>query len=167
MVGLGGLGHMAVQIAHAMGAHVTVLSSSLKKKDDGLALGAEEYYATSDDSTFETLEKSFDLIINTVSAKLPLDKFLNLLKLNGTMVNVGGPSEPFDVQVFSLIGSRRSFAGSMIGGIKETQEMLNFCAEHKIAAKIETVTADQINEAWERMLNSDVRYRFVIDSSTL
>ncbi len=167
VVGLGGLGHMAVQIAHAMGAEVTVLSQSLSKQDDGLRLGADHYHATSDRNTFKQLAGRFDLIVNTVSAKIDLNRFLGLLALNGTMVNVGAPAEPLAVNAFSLIGGRRSFAGSLIGGIPETQEMLDFCAEHGIGAEIEVIPADRINEAWERVVDSDVRYRFVIDTSTL
>jgi len=167
VVGLGGLGHMAVKIAHALGAHVTVLSQSLKKQEDGLRLGADEYFATSDDGTFEQLAGRFDLIINTVSAALDLDAYLGLLAVDGTLVNVGAPAEPLSINVFSLIGARRSFAGSMIGGIALTQEMLDFCAEHGIAAEVEVIRADQVNEAYERVLASDVRYRFVIDTATL
>jgi uncharacterized zinc-type alcohol dehydrogenase-like protein len=167
VVGLGGLGHMAVKLAHAMGAEVTVLSQTLNKKDDGLKLGAEAYHATSDEATFDELAGHFDLIINTVSAKLEMGRFLGLLKTDGALVNVGAPPEPLPVPVFSLLMQRRTFAGSSIGSIRETQEMLDFCAEHGIAADIETISADQINEAWERVLKSDVRYRFVIDTSTL
>ena len=167
IVGLGGLGHMAVKIAHAMGAEVTVLSQSLKKQEDGLRLGADHYYATSDPDTFEQLAGRFDLIINTVSARIDIDAYLGLLAVDGTLVNVGAPPEPLSVNVFSLIGAGRSFAGSMIGGIRETQEMLDFCAEHGIGAEIEVIAADQINEAYERVLASDVRYRFVIDTATL
>jgi uncharacterized zinc-type alcohol dehydrogenase-like protein len=167
VVGLGGLGHMAVKIAHAMGAEVTVLSQSLKKQEDGLRLGADHYFATSDPGTFEALADSFDLVINTVSAKLDMNAYLGLLAVNGTLVNVGAPPEPLPVNAFSLIGGRRSFAGSMIGGIAETQEMLDFCAEHGIVSEIEVIRADQVNEAYERVLASDVRYRFVIDASTL
>jgi alcohol dehydrogenase (NADP+) len=144
-----------------------VLSQSLRKKDDGLKLGADGYYATSDDATFEQLAGHFDLIINTVSAKLEIGRFLGLLKTDGALVNVGAPPEPLPVPVFSLLMQRRTFAGSAIGSIRETQEMLDFCAEHGIAAEIERVSADQINEAWQRVLKSDVRYRFVIDNSTL
>ncbi|MFJ9389936.1 NAD(P)-dependent alcohol dehydrogenase [Nocardioides sp. NPDC101246] len=167
IVGLGGLGHMGVQIAHAMGAEVTVLSQSLKKQEDGLRLGADHYYATSDPATFEQLASSFDLIVNTVSAKIDLDAYLGLLAVDGTMVNVGAPAEPLSVNVFSLITNRRNFAGSMIGGIALTQEMLDFCAEHRIGSEIEVIAADQINEAYARVLASDVRYRFVIDTATL
>lgn len=167
IVGLGGLGHMGVKLAHAMGAEVTVLSRTLSKKEDGLKLGADHYYATEDDETFETLASSFDLIINTVSAVIDLDRHLSLLKLDGTMVNVGAPPEALDIHAMTVIRNRRSFAGSVIGGIRETQEMLDFCAEHGFGAEIEIISADQIDEAYERVLKSDVRYRFVIDSATL
>ncbi|GIO14027.1 dehydrogenase [Cohnella xylanilytica] len=167
VVGFGGLGHMAVKLAHAMGAEVTVLSQTLSKKEDGLRLGADRYYATSDPETFKKLAGSFDLIVNTVSAKIDINAYLSLLGLGGTLVNVGAPAEPLEVNVFSLIGHRRSFAGSMIGGIRETQEMLDFCAEHRIAPEIEVISANRIDEAWERVLASDVRYRFVIDIGTM
>jgi uncharacterized zinc-type alcohol dehydrogenase-like protein len=167
VVGLGGLGHMAVKLAAAMGAEVTVLSQSLKKQEDGLRLGATSYFATSDPGTFEQLAGSFDLIINTVSASIDISSYLQLLKLDGALVNVGAPAEPLPVNAFALIGGRRSFAGSMIGGIPETQEMLNFCAEHGIGADIEVIPAGKINDAYERVLASDVRYRFVIDTATL
>lgn len=166
VIGLGGLGHMAVKLAHAMGAEVTVLSQSLKKQEDGLRLGADHYYATSDKETFTDLAGSFDLIINTVSAAIDINAYLRLLTLDGALVNVGAPAEPLPVQVFSLIGGRRSFAGSAIGGIRETQEMLDFCAEHGIGAEIEVIPAEKINNAYERVLASDVRYRFVIDAAT-
>jgi uncharacterized zinc-type alcohol dehydrogenase-like protein len=167
VVGLGGLGHMAVKLAKAMGARVTVLSQSLRKQEDGLKLGADGYYATSDDATFHELAGRFDLIINTVSAGIDIGRFLMLLKTDGALVNVGAPPEPLPVPAMALILQRRSFAGSAIGSIRETQEMLDFCAEHGIGAEIEVVSADQVNEAWERVLASDVRYRFVIDNSTL
>ena len=167
VVGLGGLGHMAVKIAHAMGAEVTVLSQSLKKQEDGLRLGAHHYYATSDENTFAELAGHFDLIINTVSASIDISAYLQLLTLDGALVNVGAPAEPLPVNAFALIGGRRSFAGSMIGGIAETQEMLNFCAGHGIGAEIEVIPAEKINDAYERVLASDVRYRFVIDTATL
>lgn len=167
VVGLGGLGHMGVKLAHAMGAEVTVLSQSLKKQDDGLRLGADHYFATADPDTFTELAGTFDLIVNTVSARIDLDAYLRLLAVDGTMVNVGAPPERLEVGVFSLIPRRRSLAGSMIGGIAETQEMLDFCAEHGLGADIEVVAAEQINEAYERVLASDVRYRFVIDVATL
>jgi len=167
VVGLGGLGHMGVKIAHAKGARVTVLSQSLKKLEDGLRLGAEAYYATSDPETFSELKGRFDLIVNTVSAPLPMDDYLRLLRTDGSMVQVGAPPEPVSVSIGSLMGGRKSLAGSGIGGIPETQEMLDFCAEHDLGAEIEIVGAEQVNEAWDRVVASDVRYRFVIDSSTI
>jgi uncharacterized zinc-type alcohol dehydrogenase-like protein len=167
IVGLGGLGHMGVKIAHSLGAEVTVLSRSLSKKEDGLKLGADHYYATEDESTFKKLAKSFDLIINTVSAPVDVDAYLSLLKLDGSLVNVGAPPEELTLHAFSLIGGRRSFAGSVIGGIKQTQEMLDFCAEHKLGADIEMIKADQIDEAYDRVVAGDVRYRFVIDNATI
>jgi uncharacterized zinc-type alcohol dehydrogenase-like protein len=167
VVGLGGLGHMAVKIAHAMGAEVTVLSQSLKKQEDGLRLGADHYFATSDSDTFEALAGSFDLIVNTVSASIDVSSYLGLLAVNGALVNVGAPAEPMSLNVFSLLTNRRTYAGSMIGGIAETQEMLDFCAEHGIASEVEVISAAQVNEAYERVLASDMRYRFVIDASTL
>jgi uncharacterized zinc-type alcohol dehydrogenase-like protein len=167
VVGMGGLGHMAVKIAHAMGAEVTVLSQSLSKKDDGIRIGADHYYATSDPETFTALANRFDLIINSVSAPIDINAYLKLLRLDGALVNVGAPPEPLPVRVFTLFGNRRTFAGSSIGGIRETQEMLDFCAEHGIAPETELIAADYINEAYERVLSSDVRYRFVIDIDTL
>jgi alcohol dehydrogenase (NADP+) len=166
IVGMGGLGHMGVKIAHALGAEVTVLSQTLSKQADGTSFGADHYYATSDDATFKELAGSFDLIINTVSAVLPMGKYLSLLALDGTMVNVGAPPEPLEVPVFALMSQRRSWAGSGIGGIRETQEMLDFCAEHGLGAEIETISGEQIDEAWDRVVSSNVRYRFVIDTST-
>jgi uncharacterized zinc-type alcohol dehydrogenase-like protein len=167
IVGMGGLGHMGVKIAHALGAEVTVLSRTLSKKDDGIALGADHYYATKDPETFTALAGQFDLILNTVSAPIDVDAYLNLLALDGALVNVGAPPEALSLHAFTLIGARRSFAGSNIGGIRETQEMLDFCAEHNLGSEIELISADQINEAYERVLASDVRYRFVIDTATL
>ncbi|SFS65798.1 NAD(P)-dependent alcohol dehydrogenase [Paenibacillus sp. BC26] len=167
VVGFGGLGHMAVKLAHAMGAEVTVLSQTLKKREDGLRHGADHYYATNDPETFKRLAGSFDLIVNTVSAAIDINAFLSLLALDGTLVNVGAPAEPMSISVFPLILHRRSFAGSAIGGIRETQEMLDFCAEHGIVPEIEVIAAKQIDEAWERVLASDVKYRFVIDISTM
>jgi alcohol dehydrogenase (NADP+) len=167
IVGLGGLGHMGVKIAHAMGAKVTVLSQSLKKMEDGLRLGADDYYATSDPETFTKLAGSFDLIVNTVSASLDLGAYLGLLATDGTLVEVGAPEKPMQVPFFPLGTLRRSLAGSMIGGIQETQEMLDFCAEHDVTPEIEVIAADYVNEAYERVLASDVRYRFVIDTATL
>jgi len=167
VVGMGGLGHMAVKFAHAMGAEVTVLSQSLRKKEDGLRLGADHYFATSEEATFTELAGTLDLIINTVSASVDVDAYLNLLAVDGALVNVGAPAEPMSLQVMSLIGGRRTCAGSMIGGIAETQEMLDYSAEHGIAPEVEIVSAGAVNEAWVRVLASDVRFRFVIDVSTL
>jgi uncharacterized zinc-type alcohol dehydrogenase-like protein len=166
IVGLGGLGHVGVKIAHALGAEVTVLSQSLSKQDDGLKFGADHYYATSDDQTFEDLKGTFDLIVNTVSATLPMQKYLSLLRLDGTLVNVGAPPKPLMVPAFALIPMRRSWAGSLIGGIRETQEMLDFCAEHGIGAEVEVIGGADIDEAYDRVVSSDVRYRFVIDTAT-
>jgi len=166
VVGMGGLGHLAVKLAHAMGAEVTVLSQTLSKRDDGLRLGADAYYATSDPATFDHLANSFDLIINTVSAPVDLDAYLRLLRRDGTLVSVGAPPEPLPVTVVTLFGNRRSFAGSSTGGLAETQEMLDFCAEHGIVPDTELIDAAAINEAYERVLRSDVRYRFVIDATS-
>ncbi|MGW0828757.1 NAD(P)-dependent alcohol dehydrogenase [Streptomyces sp. NPDC002845] len=167
ILGMGGLGHMGVKIAHALGAEVTVLSQSLRKKEDGLKLGADHYHATSDPKTFEELRGSFDLILSTVSAALDVDAFLSLLKTGGAFVNVGAPEEPVSLNLFSVIGGGKTLAGSMIGGIQETQEMMDFCAEHGFGAEIELISASEINEAYERVLASDVRYRFVIDTATI
>jgi uncharacterized zinc-type alcohol dehydrogenase-like protein len=167
VVGMGGLGHMGVQLAHALGAEVTVLSQSLRKQDDGLKLGADHYHATSDPKTFQELSGTFDLILSTVSAPLGLDSYLALLRSDGALVNVGAPEEPVSLNLFSLLAGRKTLAGSGIGGIRETQEMLDFCAEHGIGAEIELITAAEINEAYERVLSSDVRYRFVIDTATI
>ncbi|MCX4410562.1 NAD(P)-dependent alcohol dehydrogenase [Streptomyces sp. NPDC059837] len=167
ILGMGGLGHMGVKIADALGAEVTVLSQSLRKKDDGLKLGADHYYATSDPKTFEKLRGTFDLILSTVSAPLNLDAYLSLLKTDGAFVNVGAPEEPVKLNLFSVIGGRKTLAGSGIGGIQETQEMLDFCAEHGFGAEIELISASEINDAYERVLASDVRYRFVIDTATI
>jgi uncharacterized zinc-type alcohol dehydrogenase-like protein len=166
IVGMGGLGHMGVKIAAALGADVTVLSQTTSKKDDSLRFGAKAHFATSDEQTFTDLANSFDLIINTVSAKIDMGAYLGLLAVDGTLVNVGAPSEPLEVPAFALIPARRSWAGSAIGGIRETQEMLDFCAEHGIVPETELISADGINDAYERVLKSDVRYRFVIDAAT-
>ncbi|TWX34962.1 NAD(P)-dependent alcohol dehydrogenase [Frigoribacterium sp. ACAM 257] len=166
IVGMGGLGHMGVKIAAALGADVTVLSQTTSKKEDSLRFGAKAHYATSEEQTFTDLANSFDLIVNTVSAKIDMGAYLGLLAVDGTLVNVGAPSEPLEVPAFALIPARRSWAGSAIGGIRETQEMLDFCAEHGILPETELISADQINEAYDRVLKSDVRYRFVIDAAT-
>ena len=167
IVGLGGLGHMGVKLGAALGAEVTVLSQSLKKMEDGLRLGASNYYATSDPDTFKKLRNSFDLILNTVSANLDLSAYLKLLDVDGTMVELGIPEHPMEVPAFALALMRRSLTGSNIGGIAETQEMLNFSAEHNLTPEIEVIEPDYVNEAYERVLASDVRYRFVIDTSSL
>jgi uncharacterized zinc-type alcohol dehydrogenase-like protein len=167
VVGMGGLGHVAVKIAAAMGAEVTVLSQSLSKQEDGLRFGAKHYYATSERETFKQLKSSFDLILNTVSANLPLDRYLSLLRVDGTLVSVGAPSQPDTFNAFSLISGRRSMAGSPIGGLPETQEMLDFCAEHGVAPEIELISAGEVADAYERVERSAVRYRFVIDVATI
>ncbi len=163
IVGMGGLGHMGVKIAHALGAEVTVLSQTMSKEEDGKRLGADHYFATSDEKTFEELAGTLDLIVNTVAASLPVDDYLSLLRLNGSMVNVGIPETPDSYQAFSLAGMRRSLSGSKIGGIRETQEMLDFCAEHGLGAEIEVIGVDDVDKAYDRVVESDVRYRFVID----
>jgi alcohol dehydrogenase (NADP+) len=167
VVGMGGLGHVAVKLAAAMGAEVTVLSQSLSKQEDGLRFGAKHYYATSERETFKALRSSFDLILNTVSANLDLDRYLSLLRVDGTLVSVGAPSAPDSFRAFSLISGRRSMAGSPIGGLPETQEMLDFCAEHGVKPEIELISADEVADAYERVERSAVRYRFVIDVSTI
>ena len=167
VIGMGGLGHVAVKIGVALGAEVTVLSQTLSKRDDGLRFGAASYYATSDEQTFTDLAASFDLILNTVSANLDVDAYLGLLRVDGTLVNVGAPSEPDSFRAFSLIGGRRSIAGSAIGGLPRTQEMLEFCAAHEIVPEIELIDANEVATAYDRVERSDVRYRFVIDVATI
>ncbi|MFJ4847325.1 MULTISPECIES: NAD(P)-dependent alcohol dehydrogenase [unclassified Streptomyces] len=163
VLGMGGLGHIAVQLAHAMGAEVTVLSRTLSKKDDGLELGADHYYATDDPETFARLAGTFDLILCTISGALPFDPYLRLLKLDGTLINVGAPDDDISMNNWALIPGRRSYAASAAGGIPETQEMLDFCGEHRITARIETIAMEDINEAFARLHRSQVRYRFVVD----
>ncbi|MGY1713779.1 NAD(P)-dependent alcohol dehydrogenase [Geodermatophilus nigrescens] len=167
VVGLGGLGHVAVQVAAALGAEVTVLSQSLRKQEDGLRLGAGHYAATSAPDTFARLAGSFDLVLNTVSASVDVDAYLSLLDVDGTLVNLGIPEHPQSLDVASLLMRRLSYAASNIGGIRETQEMLDFCAAHGIAAEVETIGVDRVDEAFDRVVASDVRYRFVIDTATL
>ncbi|MCX5130377.1 NAD(P)-dependent alcohol dehydrogenase [Streptomyces sp. NPDC002812] len=166
IIGLGGLGHIGVKIAHALGAEVTVLSQTLNKRDDGIRLGADHFHATNDPETFTKLAGSFDLIVSTVSATLDMDAYLGLLKTDGALVNVGAPALPNSVSMHSLIGGNKTLAGSMIGGIAETQEMLDFCAARGLGTEIEVISAEQINEAYERVTASDVRFRFVIDAAT-
>ena len=168
IVGIGGLGHMGIKLAHALGAHVVAFTTSESKRQDALALGADEVVVSKDPEAMAAQARSLDLIVNTVAAPHDLDAFLHLLKRDGTMVLVGAPESPHpSPQVFSLITKRRAIAGSMIGGIPETQEMLDFCAKHGIVADIEMIRADEINDAYERMLEGDVKYRFVIDNATL
>jgi alcohol dehydrogenase (NADP+) len=167
VLGLGGLGHMAVKLGAAMGAEVTVLSSSEKKRADAERLGAANYVATSAPDNLKRYTGYFDLIINTVSAANNVQKYIDLLKRDATMVLVGVPSAPEPIHAFPLILKRRSLAGSLIGGIKETQEMLDFCAQKGIGADIELIPMNEINNAYERMLKGDVRYRFVIDLQSL
>ena len=168
IVGLGGLGHMGVKIAAAMGAHVVLFTTSSSKREDALRLGAKEVVVSKNPEEMAAHLGSFDFILNTVAAPHSLDAFLVLLKLDGTMTLVGAPATPHpSPNVFNLIMKRRRLAGSLIGGIKETQEMLDFCAQHKIVSDIEVIRMDEIETAYERMLKGDVKYRFVIDMSTL
>lgn len=168
IVGIGGLGHMGIKLAHAMGAHVVAFTTSESKREAARSLGADETVVSHNAEEMKVHAKSFDLIINTVAAAHNLDLFVTLLKRDGTMALVGAPSSPHaSPNVMNLITKRRSIAGSMIGGITETQEMLDFCAEHGIVSDIELIGADQINESYERMLKGDVKYRFVIDNATL
>ena len=167
VVGLGGLGHMAVKIGAALGADVTVLSTSPGKEEDARSLGAHNFAVTRDPASLKNLRSSFDFILDTVSAPHDYNLYLNLLKRDGTMILVGAPPEPTPVAGFSLIARRKRLVGSMIGGIQETQEMLDFCAAHNIMADVEVIPMDYINEAYERMLKSDVKYRFVIDLASL
>ncbi len=167
VVGLGGLGHMAVKLAASMGAEVTLLSTSRSKEADARRLGAHAFEVTRDDATFTKLGKRFDLIVDTVSAEHDYNKFLGLLRPRGTMVVVGVPPTPSTVAANSLIGGNRRLAGSLIGGIAETQEMLDYCAAKQIVADVEVIPMQQINQAYERMLRADVRYRFVVDLASL
>ena len=167
VVGLGGLGHMGVKFAVSFGAEVTVLSTSKSKEQDALNLGAHHFEITSEAETMKKLQGSFDFILSTISAPHDYNDYLALLSLNGTMVVVGVPPQPSTVQAFSLIGKRRSVAGSLIGGIKETQEMLDYCAGHNIVSDVEVINAADINDAYERMLKGDVRYRFVVDIASI
>ena len=166
IIGLGGLGHMGVKLATAMGATTTVFSHSANKRDDAVRLGASNFVDTTDPSNLAALRGTFDLIINTVSADIDLTPYLEALKVNGTLVVVGLPSNPYTVRAGTLVGRRRSLAGSNAGGIKDLQEMLNFCAEHNVTADVEVVNADYIQQAYVRTVASDVKYRFVIDAST-
>ena len=166
VMGLGGLGHMGVKFAAALGADVTVLSHSPEKAADARAMGAHSFIATNDKSVFKEHAKTFDVILNTVSAEVDIDLYLNLLKLDGTLVVIGLPGKPYALNAGTLLNGRRSIGGSMIGGMPELQEMLNFCGEKNIVSDVEVIKADYINEAYERTVASDVKYRFVIDAST-
>jgi uncharacterized zinc-type alcohol dehydrogenase-like protein len=167
IVGLGGLGHMGVKFAHAFGAHVVLFTTSPNKKEDALRLGAHEVVVSKNEAEMAKHAGSFDFILDTVSAEHNLNAYLDLIKLDGTLVMVGVPPNPLPLGVGGLLFKRRSLAGSIIGGIRETQEMLDFCAEHGIASDIEMIKIQQINEAYERLLKSDVKYRFVIDMKSL
>jgi uncharacterized zinc-type alcohol dehydrogenase-like protein len=166
VMGLGGLGQMGVKFAVALGAEVTVLSHSPSKEADAKGMGAHHFVSTKDPANFKAITKSFDVILNTVSAEIDINQYLNLLKLDGTLVTIGLPGKPYAVHAGSLLSGRRSLAGSMIGGIPETQEMLDFCGEHNILSDVEVIKADYINKAYERTIASDVKYRFVIDASS-
>jgi uncharacterized zinc-type alcohol dehydrogenase-like protein len=167
ILGLGGLGHKGVKIAVALGADVTVLSHTANKKEDALKLGAQHFICTSDPSVFKAYANHFDLIVNTVSHDIDLKPYLESLVTDGTLVSVGAPARPYKIPAFSLFLQRRSLAGSCIGSIKETQEMLDFCAEHNVTPEIEVISPGYVNEAYERVVKNDVRYRFVIDISKL
>lgn len=167
VVGLGGLGHMAVKLASSMGAEVTMLSRSPEKEQDANELGAAHFELTTKEENMKKMAGRFNLIINTVSAQHDYNQYLNLLKTDGVMVLLGIPPKPSEVLAAPLIMKRRSLVGSLVGGIKETQEMLDYCAEHEIVSDVEMINIDQINEAYERTLNADVRYRFVIDMKSL
>jgi alcohol dehydrogenase (NADP+) len=167
IVGLGGLGHMGLKFANAFGAHVTLFTTSTHKTEDAKRLGAHEIVASKDAAQMEKHLNSFDFILDTVSAEHDINAYLNLLKRDGTLVLVGAPEKPLSVAAFSIIPRRRELSGSMIGGIAETQEMLDFCGKHGIVSDIEIIPIQKINEAYERMLRSDVKYRFVIDMASL
>ena len=166
VIGLGGLGHMGVKFAHAMGADVTVFSHTPSKESDAKAMGADHFIATKNVEWNKDIRSSFDLILNTVAAEIDLDPYLQSLKLDGTLVMIGLSGKPYPIQAGTLLGARRSLAGSMIGGVPELQEMLNFCGEHNIVSDVEVIKADYINQAYERTIASDVKYRFVIDAAT-
>ncbi|GAB3494066.1 NAD(P)-dependent alcohol dehydrogenase [Flexivirga lutea] len=167
VIGMGGLGHLGVKIAVALGAEVVVLSRTTAKSADAAEFGAVDHLATSDPAVFQDNAGRFDLILNTVSADLPMEDYLRLLKPNGALVSVGLPNQPYEITPGSLIGGNKVVAGSMIGGIPETQEMLDFCAEHGIGATIERIDAGQVDEAYDKVVAGDVRYRYVIDTSTI
>ena len=167
VVGLGGLGHMAVKFAHALGAHVVVLTHSPGKKEDALRLGADEVVVSSNADEMKKHAGSFDFILDAVSADHDINAYINLLGIDGNLTLVGAPAKPLSVAAFNLIMRRRGFSGSMIGGIPETQEMLDFCGEHNITADVEVIPIQKVNEAYQRLLKSDVKYRFSIDMASL
>jgi uncharacterized zinc-type alcohol dehydrogenase-like protein len=167
VMGLGGLGHMGVKFAKALGAHVTVLSHSPAKESDALAMGADAFVATNNGDVFRKHARTFDLILNTISAEIDINKYLSLLALDGTLVVIGLPGKPYAVEVGTLLGARRSMSGSMIGGMTELQEMIDFCGKHNIVSDVEVIKADYVNTAYERTVASDVKYRFVIDAATI
>lgn len=167
VIGMGGLGHVAVKIAAALGATVTVLSRTDAKKEDGLAFGATDYVATEEEGALKKLRGSFDVILNTVGASVPIDDYLALLDRGGRMVNLGAPSDALEVGAFSLLTMRRAVEGSMVGGLPQTQEMLDFCAEHDITATVEVISADEVDAYFDKVVDGDVRYRAVIDVATL
>jgi uncharacterized zinc-type alcohol dehydrogenase-like protein len=167
VVGLGGLGHMGVKVAHALGAHVAVFTTSPDKKEDALRLGADEVIMSRNTAEMEKHAGTFDFILDTVSAQHDIDSYLALLARDGNITLVGAPPQPLNVAAFSLIGGRHSLSGSAIGGIRETQEMLDFCGEHNITADVEVIPIQKINEAYERLAKSDVKYRFSIDMASL
>jgi len=167
VVGLGGLGHMGVKIAHALGAHVVVFTTSPEKKEDALRLGADEVVVSRNTAEMEKHAGTFDFILDTVSAQHDINNYLSLLARDGNITLVGAPPQPLNVAAFSLIGGRHSLSGSAIGGLRETQEMLDFCAEHNLTADVEVIPIQKVNEAYERLAKSDVKYRFSIDMSSL
>ncbi len=167
VVGLGGLGHMGVKLAASFGANVTVITTSENKREDAMRLGAKSVIISRNPNEMKAARGRFDFILNTVSADHDLNALLALLKVDGSMVLVGAPEKPMQVASFSLLGGRKSLAGSAIGGIAETQEMLDYCAKHNITSDIELIPIQKINEAYDRMLKNDVKYRFVIDMNSL
>jgi uncharacterized zinc-type alcohol dehydrogenase-like protein len=167
VVGLGGLGHMAVKFAHALGAHVVVFTTSLKKKEDAMTLGADEVVVSQNTDEMNKHVGSFDFIIDTVSAEHDINAYLQLLRPDGNLTLVGAPDKPHAVSALSLLFNRRSLSGSLIGGIAETQEMLEFCSKHNITADVEIIPIQKVNEAYERLSRADVKYRFSIDMSSL
>jgi alcohol dehydrogenase (NADP+) len=167
VVGLGGLGHMGVKFSHALGAHTVVFTTSESKKDDALRLGADEVVLSRDANQMNKHAGSFDFILDAVAAPHDLNAYINLLKRDGNLTMVGAPPEPLPIGVFGLIFKRRSFSGSLIGGIAETQEMLDFCGDHNITSDVEVIPVQKINEAYERLLKSDVKYRFSIDMASI